>query len=140
MYIFEGRGKGATWSLLLEALHNQGVYVTTQNSQGAGNIRSNTLQRMCEQEVISIDGKAYLEENIFTLDEWKKSERRGRETKVYFDVAMILITSTLIDELGTVPEGIALGNDELQVFHPKQVREIKNTFVQNSREYFGRDS
>lgn len=138
MYIFEGRGKGATWSLLLEALHNQGVYVTAQNSQGLQNIKKHMLQEMRNKEVISVDGQVYLEENIFTLEEWKTSEKRGRETKVYFDVAMILIGTILFDELGVSPEAIALGNDDMQVVHPKQYKEMNNTFVQDQREYFGR--
>lgn len=137
MYIFEGRGKGATWSLLLEALHNQGVYVTAQNSQAIQNVER-LIQEMRDQEFISVDGQDYLKENIFTLEDWKISERRGRETKVYLDVAMIFLGDRLFNELGTAPEAIALGNDDLQIVHPKQFKEMKNTFVRDQREYFGR--
>lgn len=55
MYIFEGRGKGATWSLLLEALHNQGV-VIVPDSGNADFIRNHTIKQLEDQKLISSIG------------------------------------------------------------------------------------
>ena len=71
MYIFEGRGKGATWSLLLEALHNQGV-VIVESTGFADYIRNDIVGRMESKSLISPVGADYLMNAVFSLDEWDK--------------------------------------------------------------------
>lgn len=142
MYIFEGRGKGATTALLLEALHNQGVYVTAINNTGRLNsIKRDTLEYMVKEQMISRDGQAYLEESIYTLSQWNKDayHRRRQGAPVYLDNAMWLLNEAIIGKIGSEPKVAALSNNDNQVVHPKHIKEKNNTFVQDSREYFGRE-
>lgn len=146
MYIFEGRGKGATTALLLEALHNQGVYVTAiENTGRLNSIKRDTLEYMVKEQMISRDGQAYLEESVYTLSQWNdyRNEnayhRRRQGAPVYLDNAMWLLNEAITEKIGSGTEVIALSNNDNQVVHPRQIKEMNNTFVQEGREYFGRE-
>lgn len=130
MYIFEGRGKGATWSLLLEALHNQGV-VIVESTGFADYIRNDIVGCMENKSLISPVGADYLMNAVFSLDEWdKEGKHEFKNSPVYLDNGLVLIQNLLRERLGTNKiDIIALGNDDNQIVDPFQIKERKNTFV-----------
>lgn len=137
MHILEGRGQGATWALLKEALHNQGVYVTT--AAHVDIVKQQTLLDMVKEEEISLDGLEYLRENVFSIDEYsEKGRQNDSKVPLYVDLAMSHMHSMFSERLGQMPNAIALGNEDNQIVKPKHLKEMNNTFVLAQREAFGR--
>lgn len=134
MYIFEGRGKGATWSLLLEALHNQGA-VIVHNSTFSSQIKDSIIERMEREKRISPIGAEYLKNAVFSLDEWDREGKFNfRGAPVYLDNGLQLIQFLLRERLGTDKlDIIALGNDDEQIIDPLQIKERNNTFVNEQK-------
>lgn len=130
MYIFEGRGKGATWSLLLEALHNQGV-VIVPDSGNADFIRNHTIKQMEDKNLISSIGADYLMNAVFSINEWIAEDKdKFKDSPVYLDKALPIIETLLRRHLSVKNIDImALGNDDSQVIDPFQIKERKNSFV-----------
>lgn len=129
MYIFEGRGKGATWSLLLEALHNQGV-VIVESTGFADYIRCDIIENMENKKLISSVGREYLTNSVFSLEEWDREKHIHKDSPVYLDKGLPLIEKLLRERLGTSKiDIIALGNDDNQIVDPFQIKERNNTFV-----------
>lgn len=134
MYIFEGRGKGATWSLLLEALHNQGV-VIVHDSGNADFIRNHTIKQLEDQKLISSIGADYLMNAVFSINEWiAEGENKFKDSPVYLDKALPVMETLLRRHLGVQKIDImALGNDDEQVIDPFQRRERYNSFVMEQK-------
>lgn len=116
MYLLEGRGKGATWTLLLETLHNEGVYITAGNQQKKFAI--DILDDMLIEGVISEHGKEYLKRHILHINEIR-SRGHWRKKKFYVDSGLEILERYIAQETAHRPEIIALGNDDEQIVHPR---------------------
>lgn len=125
MHIIEGRKKGATTALLLEALHNEGVYVTANSQQKRFAV--DVLDEMIEKKMITEQEKEYLKRNIF----WIRELRGGsfRKQKMYIDSGLKMLEEFIAHEAGRLPEIIALGNNPEQSADPEQLIKTNSSFT-----------
>lgn len=105
MYIFEGRGKGATTTMLLETLRNTGVYVTSSESHKR--VVVGIVQDMYNSGEVSKDGYLYLKANIYSINE----NLRGVRKPVYLDMGLATMRDFFVSQFGSEPKIIALGNE-----------------------------
>lgn len=125
MFIFEGRMKGATTTLLTEALRNNGIYVSTLPK----NIINAIIGTVYEEGRISAEGREYLLNNSFSY----RDDIHGKpRKKVYFDNALEVIQAEIVSKYGDAPEIIALGNDDIQVVDPRHIQESYNKDIRTS--------
>lgn len=120
MYIFEGRGKGATTTMLLETLRNTGVYVTSSESHKR--VVVGIVQDMYNSGEVSKDGYLYLKANIYSINE----NLRGVRKPVYLDMGLATMIDFFVSQFGSEPKIIALGNEREQLVNPRHYVDTQN--------------
>ena len=120
MYIFEGRGKGATTTMLLETLRNTGVYVTSSESHKR--VVVGIVQDMYNSGEVSKDGYLYLKANIYSINE----NLRGVRKPVYLDMGLATMRDFFVSQFGSEPKIIALGNEREQLVNPRHYADTQN--------------
>lgn len=120
MYIFEGRGKGATTTMLLETLRNTGVYVTSSESHKR--VVIGIVQDMYNSGEVSKDGYLYLKANIYSINE----NLRGVRKPVYLDMGLATMRDFFVSQFGSEPKIIALGNEREQLVNPRHYVDTQN--------------
>ena len=120
MYIFEGRGKGATTTMLLETLRNTGVYVTSSESHKR--VVVGIVQDMYNSGEVSKDGYLYLKANIYSINE----NLRGVRKPVYLDMGLTTMRDFFVSQFGSEPKIIALGNEREQLVNPRHYVDTQN--------------
>lgn len=120
MYIFEGRGKGATTTMLLETLRNTGVYVTSSESHKR--VVVGIVQDMYNSGEVSKDGYLYLKANIYSINE----NLRGVRKPVYLDMGLATMRDFFVSQFGSEPKIIALGNEREQLVNPRHYVDTQN--------------
>lgn len=130
MHIFEGRGKGATTTMLLETLRNTGIYVTA--SEGHKRVVIGIVQDIYDSGEISRDGYLYLKANIYSINE----NLRGVRKPVYLDMGLAIMRDFFVSKFGSELKAIALGNDREQMVNPKHYLDTQNDEIRHSKEAF----
>lgn len=126
MYIFEGRGKGATTTMLLETLRNTGVYVTSSESHKR--VVVGIVQDMYNSGEVSKDGYLYLKANIYSINE----NLRGVRKPVYLDMGLATMRDFFVSQFGSEPKIIALGNEREQLVNPRHYVDTQNNEIRHS--------
>lgn len=126
MYIFEGRGKGATTTMLLETLRNTGVYVTSSESHKR--VVIGIVQDMYNSGEVSKDGYLYLKANIYSINE----NLRGVRKPVYLDMGLATMRDFFVSQFGSEPKIIALGNEREQLVNPRHYVDTQNNEIRHS--------
>lgn len=126
MYIFEGRGKGATTTMLLETLRNTGVYVTSSESHKR--VVVGIVQDMYNSGEVSKDGYLYLKANIYSINE----NLRGVRKPVYLDMGLATMRDFFVSQFGSEPKIIALGNEREQLVNPRHYVDTQNNEIGHS--------
>lgn len=126
MYIFEGRGKGATTTMLLETLRNTGVYVTSSESHKR--VVVGIVQDMYNSGEVSKDGYLYLKANIYSINE----NLRGVRKPVYLDMGLATMRDFFVSKFGSEPKIISLGNEREQLVNPRHYVDTQNNEIRHS--------
>lgn len=128
MHIFEGRGKGATTTMLLETLRNTGIYVTS--SEGHKRVVIGIVQEIYNSGELSRDGYLYLKSNIYSINE----NLRGVRKPVYLDMGLDTMRDFFVSKFGSEPKIIALGNDREQLVNPRHYVDTHNDEIRHNKE------